>query len=108
MDKRTLKALKGSIRKWARIAAGTGVDNGTRDCPLCALFFQQSCEECPVRENTGRWHCRDTPYERWGDLFINGRSLTEIWRATSEKKRAAARAELKFLRSLLPKKRKAA
>lgn len=39
MNSRTLKALKGSIRKWERICNGTGEDRGPRNCPLCELFF---------------------------------------------------------------------
>jgi hypothetical protein len=38
MDNQTLAALKGSIRKWENIAAGTGVDKGVFNCPLCKLF----------------------------------------------------------------------
>jgi len=37
MDIETLKALKGSIKKWERIVEGTGVDEGADNCPLCEI-----------------------------------------------------------------------
>ena len=64
MNRKTLTALKGSIKKWEKIVAGTGSDNGYQNCPLCALFVLD----------------RRDPF---------------------------ARKELAFLKSLLPKARKA-
>lgn len=101
MDARTLRALKGSIRKWQRIVAGTGADRGTDNCPLCAEFLVglKCCVGCPVREATALPGCVGTPYQKWGQLFGHAYPF----RATSKKKIAAAKAELKFLQSLLPK-----
>jgi hypothetical protein len=66
MNAATLKALKGSIKKWDTIVDGTGVDVGTGNCPLCLKFFHASrwgiCGGCPVKNATGRVGCVGTPY----------------------------------------------
>lgn len=92
MNAKTLKALRGSIRKWERIVAGTGSDNGPHNCPLCRLFFwnREACEGCPVAAKTGRAQCDGTPYRDYD------------WSGSKED----ARRELNFLKSLLPKKSK--
>lgn len=87
MDAKTLKALKGSIKKWEGIVAGTTTDLGANNCPLCRLFILFNCRGCPVRERTLRVGCYDTPY------IEHVRSPTV----------ANARKEVAFLRSLLPK-----
>jgi hypothetical protein len=90
MNARTLKALHGSIIKWAKIVAGTGVNHGSTNCPLCKLFLDNDCKGCPVFIKTGLNSCIDTPYED----YIESSSL---------KARARhALAELKFLTKLLP------
>lgn len=92
MDEKTLEALKGSIRKWEAIVAGTGVDEGGDNCPLCQLF-SFSCDEgdyycygCPVMLKTGHDDCRTTPYYAY----------------RANKTTENAQAELDFLKSLLP------
>lgn len=102
----TLKALQGSIRKWERIVDGSGPDQGDRNCPLCQMFLNNGtsddCLGCPVRKATGEAHCTNTPYvEQWA----KARELPDLgdWAMTAEQI-VAARAELDFLRSLLPKK----
>jgi len=55
MDAKTLKALKGSIKKWEKIIAGTGVDKGGDNCPLC-----KACG----------WNCRDCPVMTIGELGL--------------------------------------
>lgn len=104
MNKATLKALRGSISKWKRIVAGTGGDDGVENCPLCQMFFYDhaECQGCPVSAKTGVAMCLKTPYEKqW---------MTNDWfwgqRASSPKLLRAAKAELKFLESLLPGKAK--
>ena len=94
--------LKGSIEKWKRVAAGTHEDQGINDCPLCKLFFMKGCQGCPVSEKTGQTVCRDSPYPVWG-LAVMARVKQT---ATNKKLKKLARAELNFLRSLLPKKRR--
>lgn len=107
MNKRTLKALQGSIAKWQAIVDGTGVDKGIKNCPLCLLFNNDDtfiahvCVGCPVMERTGKRFCRDTPHEKW---VANCKPSDElnVWVPGGERGLEAARAELDFLKSLLP------
>lgn len=113
MNYKTLRALKGSIRKWQAIVDGHGIDQGGDNCPLCHLFLENAdkdyCEGCPVFEKTGKEFCYGTPYhDEWLELpirltigSINERRTPE----DAEKARAAATAELEFLKSLLPEKK---
>lgn len=99
MKPKTLKALKGSILKWKKIAQGDrfGFDLGALNCPLCKLFLDEGCVGCPVMEATGRDSCDGSPYRtHWGKLGYPKRAIErdEIIAATRE---------LVFLESLLPK-----
>jgi hypothetical protein len=98
MSPETLEALKGSIEKWEKIVAGTGADYGPNNCPLCKMFrksrgewWDMTCDGCPVKAHTGKDGCEDTPYDSFEGSY-------------KDDEEAAARAELEFLRSLLPKK----
>lgn len=101
MNETTLKALRGSIRKWEAIVAGTREDHGWADCPLCALFHPHfneansyrgnTCAGCPVMARTGLRYCMDTPYWHYVDATDDEEAMAE-----------AAKAELDFLKSLLP------
>ena len=105
MDEKTLEALKGSVRKWTSIVAGKGKSLGYENCPLCKIFQanyeKKNCNGCPVAERTGKPYCRDTPYDDWADAedAIGGINNNK---ATTEELKLAAKAELDFLRSLLP------
>ena len=102
MKPATLKALKGSIRKWERIVAGTGADNGWENCPLCKLHLDKDCNGCPVKAATGKACCWDTPYsDDWAKSVRRGRSCWGF--ANTLARKAAARKELAFLKRLLPK-----
>lgn len=105
MDAKTLKALKGSIRKWEAIVAGTGADKGGKNCPLCKLFATGvsigKCKGCPVRQKTGFEECRDTPYYDFA-MESTFRAEDRGRVADTPEAKAAAQAELDFLRSLLP------
>ena len=97
MDAATLEALRGSIKKWERIVAGTGVCRGVDNCPLCRRFHaaygnSPCCSGCPVFEATGKRGCTGTPIEDYDDED-----------GTEEEMLAAAIAEVDFLKSLLPK-----
>ena len=59
------KALRGSIIKWKKIANGTGVDDGTRNCPCCKLWRNHKCVGCPIKEFTDVSRCDQTPYDVW-------------------------------------------
>lgn len=94
MDAETLEALKGSIAKWEAIVAGTGVDKGPDNCPLCQRFWRASnCIGCPVFEATGLINCGGTPYEDYERAYDDD---------DREARDVAAREELDFLKSLLP------
>ena len=98
MKAATLKALKGSIDKWKKIVAGTGVDNGAANCPLCNLFVDSECKGCPVAAKVKDYTCCSTPWIDWVLLHSYGMPH----KAKTAKQKTAAKAELKFLRSLLP------
>ena len=99
MNPETLKALRGSIKKWRAIVAGTEDDFGM-SCELCKRFcarwgwiceIPSTGERCPVYERTGVPGCEETPYDQW--------RVTAIDTPESDD---AAKAELAFLISLLP------
>ena len=114
MDDKTLTALKGSIRKWEKIVAGKGVDEGMDNCPLCQLYKLEDdsldCSKCPVVERVGEEGegCNNTPYIMWYDycqeqndedcIDDNGNKKVGDKRSLMWTKR-----ELKFLKGLLPK-----
>lgn len=113
MDAETLEALKGSIAKWQAIVDGTGIDEGTSNCPLCALFYnsceydddgyENICQGCPVMAVTGYDDCGGSPYSDWARLFYNPADPSSLPRKpTTQEHFAAAIAELEFLQSLLP------
>jgi len=102
MNKQTLKALQGSIKKWELIVAGDGLDNGTDNCPLCVRFYSRDCKGCPVRAKTGESECCETPYIDWKNTHNNGGMVYFPLVANTPEKKRAAREELRFLKSLLP------
>lgn len=103
MDGKTLKALRESIEKWERNAVAETPDDftvGTATCALCEVFQWQGCAGCPVQV-AAEPGCRGTPYynaavslRRWRDSPTNA--------SKRDAAHAAARAEVAFLRSLLP------
>ena len=96
MNKETLKALKGSIEKWEAIVAGTGVDSGTINCPLCKFFCAPThCSNCPT-------NCTDnTPFRKWDNHHkYHSDKLAKYIHCPTCKK--LAQAELEHLKSLLP------
>lgn len=61
----TMEALEGAIKKWEKIYAGVGVDDGGYNCPLCELFgYACECIGCPVDYITNNG-CQDSPYLDW-------------------------------------------
>ena len=97
----TLKALKQSIAHWKRLATGKrreGERTGVHDCALCVLFFRTDCAGCPVAQKVNRIGCSNTPYVNANDAYYDtGLDSPEF--------KAAAKVELEFLQSLLPKQR---
>jgi len=104
MDGKTLKALKGSIKKWEKIVKGTGVDEGDKNCPLCKLFFLKKCLGCLIFEKTGRFGCIKTPYNDWVNHHIlkheNKLKKMKVYCDTCKE---LAQKELDFLKSLSKK-----
>ena len=115
MNKHTLTALKASIKHWEEnVAAENPKDSNAHgsSCPLCLVFNKETCTGCPVKLETGFDRCDRTPWARaysaWYDWLcstIETLSAITIQRR-KQKWRMAARAELKFLKSLLPKVKK--
>lgn len=96
MTPKALKALKGSIKKWKAIVAGTGEDWGDDNCPLCIEYFGNGCKGCPVAKATKEPCCNNTPYrEEWRKLGYPSKAVTPA-------QNAAATKMLDFLKSLLP------
>lgn len=112
MNQRTLTALRASIEHWERNAAATDprkVRMGTQACALCAEFYDQSdmCKGCPIYTATGRDGCRNTPYGEASSYirdaeFCRRTFSPEMTAEAMASFRTAARAEVRFLSSLLP------
>jgi hypothetical protein len=87
MDEKTLTALKESIAKWEERAAGDHHGKlGLSNCPLCELFHPNCKSGCPVAQKTGDYYCIGSPYHTYN----------------CDRTDLNARAELDFLKSLLP------
>lgn len=110
MLKGTRKALEGSIRKWGRIVAGTGKDDGGDNCPLCTRFPAPSCtrrsksgddwlETCPVTIKAGEHGCCNTPWVDW-QIYQTNKGLCEPYSVFDARSRALARHELRHLKSM--------
>lgn len=67
MNKKTIKAIEGSVAKWDCIAQGIGTNQAVDDCPLCKLFINTGCNKYPVCPVVlaiqGVGGCAGTPYE---------------------------------------------
>lgn len=100
MEERAKVALEASIEHWEGIVAGEVYD----ECSLCNEFDtgENNCEDCPVKNSTGRIDCQNTPFYAWR----RHRSLVHETINKSEKLpdciecTRLAQAELDFLKSL--------
>ena len=104
MDARTLTALRQSIEKWERNATAETPCDFTlwvHNCPLCEAFGHDGCLGCPVKGSTGLRGCIGTPYYRAFDARIRWFDAPSDT-ALRDAAHVAARAEVAFLRSLLP------
>lgn len=105
MNQKTLKALNGSIAHWKRLATGKrndGEDISPECCALCKAFMApipplNRCGRCPVSISTGKTLCGGSPY-------VNASFAQRIFGLDSPEFKSAAGNELRFLKSLLPKK----
>lgn len=98
MHRNTIEALRGSIKKWEGVVAGTIKNEGQSNCPLCKLFWNKFCEGCPVSEHTGRMACEGSPYYSYW-VMVDLQNID----ARSEEAISTAQAELDFLKALLEK-----
>ena len=106
MDDRTLEALRGSIEKWEAIERGDGQDLGISNCPLCHLFVEECCQDCPVGITTGLYGCNGSPYGEFrraltdaaGEVAV---SIDEAPLDEASRLKRLARDEREFLESLL-------
>lgn len=117
MKQATLKVLQGSIEKWEKIVSGKDGDRGAENCPLCWRFWnaapaphqceRKDGEKCPVHERTGQPGCFGSPYSdwlvtHWGEACGVDLPPLKGWAAKTKHQKTAAKAELEFLKSLLP------
>ena len=105
MNKKTLKALRGSIKKWEGIVNNVGVDKGVTNCSLCTLFFdfgKDCCARCPV--SIGDFvGCDGTPYEEWREHHLDKHHSTRLeYKNECSICTEIAQKEVDFLISLLP------
>lgn len=112
MDEVTLAALKESIAHWEQNLAAEYPDNvtiGASNCALCGVFLTSNCAGCPVNAVTNGNNCLGKPSSYIGAVsaFYSWRDAVEYKKPNRAEKdaawRAAAQAEIDFLRSLLPK-----
>jgi len=107
MDRKTLEALQGSIKKWEEIVKRTRVDMGGKNCHLCELYAD-SCTECPICELTGYAGCGGSPYREWVGHHSDEHNClsddfyTDLYIECETCKKLAEK-ELAFLKSLLPR-----
>lgn len=104
MDGTTLNALKQSIEKWERNAVVETPEDlmmGPDSCPLCQLFWRGDCVGCPVMDRTGETYCDGSPYDDAEFAAVRW-SLAPENESLRGEAHAASRAEVAFLRSLLP------
>lgn len=102
MDDRTLEALEVSIEKWERNTVAQmlcDVSVSESSCALCRLFISKECKGCPVRESSGYKYCRETPYKKAVNSLLSWRNGV----GSRDEFQSAARDEVDFLKSLLPK-----
>lgn len=106
----TLQAILGSIKKWERIVASPrGQDCGSDNCPLCKVFYEHYCAGCPVDEETDQDSCFGSPYTEWSIHQYEGHLQHTFGSRVPGCKECLrlAKAELAFLRGLLPKVKRA-
>lgn len=108
MNPKTREALEASIAHWEENERAEAPPDATLGADFCALCdeFQKNpkeggeCFGCPVFEKTKAHRCQQTPYRKaafaWKDW--------ECGLGTRDAFRAACRAEIAFLKSLLPEK----
>lgn len=107
MEAKTLAALIAGAEKWERNAVVTleNVHIHADSCALCKLFLLKNghCGGCPVNDVTVN-QCDNSPWLRADDALFTWEhaSNAKDRRNAAARFRRAAKAEAKFLRSLIP------
>jgi hypothetical protein len=59
-------ALIASIKRWetnyVTAKNGGAIVLGKEECPCCVKWHSSQCNDCPIRQYSGKRFCRDTPY----------------------------------------------
>lgn len=104
MNRKTLSALKKSIKHWeenvekAKNGELSYLDILPNKCALCVMFLLFSdCFECPIYKKVKNVGCRKTPYI-YVIKTLKNKNTANIFKACKK--------ELAFLKSLLPVKKK--
>jgi len=108
MDEETRIALDASIAAWAEKLAAENpwkIKTGAPECPLCLLFYDENCRDCPVALKASATSCKNTPYRDAVEAIVDWRCKLEDDDATEMTAakiaaRAAIKEELDFLKSL--------
>lgn len=91
----SIRLLDESIAHWVRMREDRkcGEKPTGRYCALCERYYRgrPKCTGCPIANYAESYLCRGTPYEEAPDAFDDG---------NDEKWRAAADAEIEFLREV--------
>lgn len=105
MNRETELALSASIEHWRENEEAecfTKASVESADCALCADFYHEDCQGCPVAQSTGRTWCRGTPYQAAADALDHwAYGEKEDAERHREEFRACAKREREFLESLL-------
>lgn len=99
MSKLNERLILKSIKHWEEMRDDPSSSAPTsRTCPLCTEYIEKDCEGCPIAVKTRIPFCYDTPYDDAWEAWLTSAKYPSTWRK-------AATAEIRFLRSLLPKKK---
>ncbi len=66
MTPETIQAIRDSIAHWEQnrdVKTYADIGIGSHHCPLCKLYINNRCRQCPVYEKTTYPYCQNTPYE---------------------------------------------
>jgi hypothetical protein len=110
MNKKTLAALKKSIRHWEdnlkKAKAGMAFSFDGSDCDLCASHPR--CVGCPVKDRSGQTGCHGTPWEGIKGHYCSFKHKCDFGHVITHPCQTCVelvQKELDFLKSLLPKRK---
>ena len=98
-SKRALKALRLEINDWNDIAYDGYPDGG--ESGLCEQYRKNMCQACPVKIETGKPICQDTPYWNW--FNYQARKKMKLYFVFDEKSQRFAVAHFDWLEALYKK-----